>query len=89
MLILNIILFLTTKQVFFKLETEAYEWRIILPIPDDSQVAPWTSQYSEGILTSNDWNEILQPGANEFGMIIRSSKFDEQYAKFCYKTLLD
>jgi len=74
-------------KISFKLETAAHEWSIILPIPEDSQVAPWTSQYSEGILTSNDWNEILQPGANEFGMIIRSSEFDEQFAKFCYKTL--
>jgi len=60
-----------------------------LPIPDDSEVAPWTSKYSEGVLTSNDWNEILQPGANEFGMIIRSTEFDEQYAKFCFKTILE
>jgi len=75
-------------KVFFKLETAAYEWSIVLPIPDDSSVEPWTSKYSEGVLTSNDWNKILQQGANEFGMIIRSSEFDEQFAKFCYKTLL-
>ncbi|CBY19176.1 unnamed protein product [Oikopleura dioica] len=76
-------------KISFKLETAAYEWSIILPIPDDSEVAPWTSKYSEGVLTSNDWNEILQPGANEFGMIIRSTEFDEQYAEFCFKTILE